>query len=60
MSNYDKLEDFVQLMIKEHPDYKNRIIDLYQLCIDEIWDGASKENEIELCISSIKELINVQ
>lgn len=54
----DKLEDFVQLMIKEHSDYKNRIIDLYQLCIDEIWDGASKENEIELCINSIKELFN--
>ena len=64
--NTSELEDFVQLMIKEHPDYKNRIIDLYQLCLHNIrieimsmssLDG-SKKIRIETCITSIKELVN--
>jgi hypothetical protein len=42
----------------KHPEHKEEIIDLYQLCIDEIADGGSAFNEIHLCKESIEQLIN--
>lgn len=52
-----KLKEFVQQSIKENPDYAERITDLFELCKDEIESGESKENEIQLCYSSIYELL---
>ena len=42
----------------KHPKHKEEIIDLYQLCLDEIADGGSSFNEIHLCRESIEQLIN--
>lgn len=39
------------------PELKQEIYDLVLLCIDEIADGASEQNEIYLCISDIDNLI---
>jgi hypothetical protein len=64
--NTDELADFVQLMISDHPDYKNRIIDLYRKCVDNIINSIidnsiiDKKSEIESCVNSIKELVNAQ
>lgn len=59
----NELEDFVQKMITENPDYRNKIIYLYRQCADNIIDSVidkndnfSKKDEIESCIKSITEL----
>ena len=44
----------IRLLIK---DLKEEINDLYQLCLDEINEGSSIENECYLCEDSIKQLI---
>jgi hypothetical protein len=53
----EKLKEFIQQSIKENPDYAEEITDLFELCKDEIESGESKENEIQLCYSSIYELL---
>jgi hypothetical protein len=53
-----QLETYCSNTIAEHPDLKNEILDLYQLCLDEIEQGESKDNEIYLCQSSIEDLLN--
>jgi hypothetical protein len=53
------LEDLKNVVIKatrEHPEKSEHILDLYQLCLDEIDNGESVANEVELCFSSIKEI----
>ena len=52
-----QLQEFVRTKIKEHPQYKQDILDLYQLCLDEIEEGGSETHEIELCMSAINDLI---
>ena len=54
------MEEFRKLInrkVSEHPKLKEEILDLYQLCLDEIEEGGSRENEIYLCLSSIEDLI---
>lgn len=51
------LENYVRKSIKEHPDLKDGILDLYYLCLSEIESEESEENEKSLCINSIDELI---
>lgn len=53
-----ELETHCNKTIEEHPDLKDEILDLYQLCLDEIEQGGSEQNEIYLCQSSIEELLN--
>jgi len=48
---------FAQEAITNNPEYKSRINELFQLCLDEIDEGGSEEHEIQLCYSSIYELI---
>lgn len=43
--------------IKGCPKLKDEINDLLQLAIDEMEDGASVSNEINLCMSDINELL---
>lgn len=42
---------------KACPKLKEEIFDYVQLALDEIEDGASEQNEINLCINEIEELI---
>ena len=42
---------------KSCPKLKDEINDLLQLAIDEIEEGASVSNEINLCMSDINELL---
>lgn len=58
MQTTEELEKYVQEKIKLYPELKSQIISLFQLCLDEIEEGGSKENEIHLCISDIQETIN--
>lgn len=43
--------------IKEHPEKKNEIIDLFQLAESEVEEGGSVEHECELAMDSLKEII---
>lgn len=54
----EHLKTYVNEMIEKYPQHKSEIIGLFQLCLDEIEEGGSREHEIELCINDIKELIN--
>jgi hypothetical protein len=55
--NLSFLSAFVKSKIEKHPSLKNDIMDLYQLCKDEISEGSSESHEVSLCIFDIEELI---
>ena len=52
-----KLLKFAKEVIIEHPELRPDIQDFVQLCENEIENGESSANEIELCYESIKQLI---
>jgi hypothetical protein len=53
----EQLKEWIKVQITKHPEHKEEMLDLYSLCIDEIADGGSEWNEVQLCISSIEELL---
>ena len=57
MDTIKQLREYVRESIKTHPELKSEILDLYQLCLDEVEEGASESNEVYLCVSSIEQLI---
>jgi hypothetical protein len=57
----DRIKELIQWArerSKNCPKLKDEINDLVQLAIDEIEEGASISNEINLCMSNINELLN--
>lgn len=55
--NLQNLRPFIKEKVQQYPSLKEEIIDLYQLCLDEISEGGSEMNEVELCINEINSLI---
>jgi hypothetical protein len=53
----DQLEQWVKVQSKKYPKQKEKIFDLYDLCINEIEEGGSPDHEIYLCIDLIEQLI---
>jgi hypothetical protein len=53
----EQLKEWIKVQITKHPEHKEEMLDLYSLCIDEIADGGSEWNEVQLCRSSIEELL---
>ena len=51
------LKLWIKEQIAQYPEHKEEILDLYSLCVDEIEQGGSPANEINLCMNSIEELI---
>ena len=49
--------DFAREFVKQHPNLKNEVFDLLESCQSEIEEGGSPTHEVQLCINSIKELI---
>jgi hypothetical protein len=58
MQTTEQLQKYVQEKIKLHPELKSAIISLFQLCLDEIEEGGSREHEIDLCVTDIDQTIN--
>lgn len=54
---YHQLRAFIKECVAKHPHLKEEIYDLYELCLDEIEEGGSVDHEIQLCITSIEQLI---
>jgi hypothetical protein len=52
------LKEKVRETSSKYPHLKEEIYDLWQLCIDEIEEGSSIENECSLCENSIDDLID--
>lgn len=51
------LRTFIKEQIEKYPNLKDKIMDLYELCLQEIEDGDSISHQVDLCIFDIKELI---
>jgi hypothetical protein len=47
----------VRNTIISHPKHEEEIRSLFFLCLDEIEEGGSVDNEVSLCIRDIEELI---
>ncbi len=59
MSTQRELRNWVVAMAKEYPELTNEIYNAYDLCVMEIEDeGASVQNESELCIGEVMNLID--
>ena len=52
-----RLTDYTKEFISKHPQLKEEVDNLVQLCYNEIEEGGSKEHEIDLAIESIDQLL---
>jgi hypothetical protein len=59
MSDLERLKQYAIEAAKSNPKLTEEISDLYQLCLDSIEEGESKENEISLCRNSIMQLLEI-
>ena len=60
MNNTRDLIQYVRDMIVKHPELREQMLELLELCMDEIEEGASPSNEMHLCVSDINQLITNQ
>ena len=60
MSTIRELRQHVRDMIIKYPELRDEMLELLELCIDEIEEGGSPYNEINLCMSDIDQLIKNQ
>lgn len=49
--------DFKKDFINKHPQLRDEVNDLFQLCLDEIEEGGSQDHEIYLFIGSCEDLL---
>jgi hypothetical protein len=60
MNNTRDLKNYVRDMIVKHPELREQMLELLELCMDEIEEGGSPVHEISLCVSDINQLITNQ
>ena len=53
----EQLKEWIKIQITKHPEHKEEMLDLFSLCIDEIEQGGSPDNEVYLCRDSIEQLL---
>jgi hypothetical protein len=53
----EELKQYIKDFKIEHPLFAIEAEDLYCLCVAEIEQGGSKEHEINLCYSSLDDLL---
>lgn len=56
--NLQEFKKEINKQIVKHPLLKEEILDFYELAINEIEEGESANHEIDLCLESIKQLID--
>ena len=57
--NLDEFKKEIQRLISVYPNHKEEILDFYDLALSEIEEeGTSVQNEIYLCLESIKDLVS--
>jgi hypothetical protein len=52
----ERLSIWINERILKYPEHKDKIIEFYELCLDEIQEGGSMVHEIYLCKDSIEGL----
>lgn len=57
MTTISWLVDYCKEAANKYPELKDEIEQYYHLCMDEIDDGGSIPQEIQLCVNDIEELI---
>ena len=57
MNSLPNLRVFVKEQIAKYPELEENIKGLYHLCLAEIAEGESVQNEIDHCIFAIEEII---
>jgi len=57
MGALSRAVEFANQFMKDHPEHKEAVRDLFQLMKDEISEGGSTENEIDLFIGSCEDLL---
>lgn len=55
--NIQTLKAEATRIIKEVPDLKNEVIDLFELAMTEIEEGGSESHECQLAINEMEELV---
>lgn len=55
--NTSLMREWVIKTIRENPQHKEEIIDLWELCLNEISEGNSETNELNLFINNVEELL---
>jgi len=55
-SQIQDLAVWVREFISNYPEHKKEANDMFQLCLDQIEDGESEQNEIEACKYAIEDL----
>ena len=58
--NLQMLTTYLKESITKHPQHKEEIMSLYQLCLDEIDEGGSEEHECDLCYRDVEDIVNEQ
>jgi hypothetical protein len=48
---------FIRAKKEQYPSLADKITDMYHLCLAEIAEGESEQNEIDNCVFSIEEII---
>ena len=54
---HDELKEYAFSNMEKYPQHKQEIMDLWELYLDEVTEGASPFHERLLCYNSIKQLI---
>lgn len=57
MGQLSRAVEFGNKFIKDHPEHSEEVRDLFQLMKDEIEEGGSVENEINLFIGACEDLL---
>jgi hypothetical protein len=55
--NLEYLRKFIKEKKEQYPSLTSKINDMYYLCLSEISEGGSVQNEIDHCIFDIEEII---
>ena len=55
--NLEYLRKFIKEKKEQYPSLTSKINDMYHLCLAEIAEGESVQNEIDHCIFDIEEII---
>lgn len=58
MNTIAELKVWVLEQCKQHPELKSQIIGFYNLCLDEVEDGGSEQQEVYSCIHDVNDLID--
>ena len=55
--NLEYLRKFIKEKKEQYPSLTNKINDMFYLCLSEIDEGGSEQNEVDHCIFAIEEII---